>query len=36
MKLARSELITEIDTYAQNTLGVSVMTLMERSCEAVA
>ena len=36
MKLARSELITEIDAYAQNTLGVSVMTLMERSGEAVA
>ena len=36
MKLARSELITEIDSYAQNTLGISVMTLMERSGEAVA
>ncbi len=36
MKLARSELITEIDAYAQNVLGVSVMTLMERSGEAVA
>ena len=36
MKLARSELITEIDAYAQNELGISVMTLMERSGEAVA
>ena len=36
MKLARSELITEIDAYAQNVLGISVMTLMERSGEAVA
>ena len=36
MKLARSELITEIDNYAQNTLGISVLTLMERSGEAVA
>ena len=36
MKLARSELITEIDSYAQNILGVSVMTLMERSGDAVA
>ena len=36
MKLARSELITEIDSYAQNVLGISVMTLMERSGDAVA
>ena len=36
MKLARSELITEIDAYAQNVLGISVLTLMERSGEAVA
>ena len=36
MKLARSELITEIDAYAQNELGISLMTLMERSGEAVA
>lgn len=36
MKLAKSELITEIDAYAQNTLGVSIMTLMERSGDAVA
>ena len=36
MKLARSELITEIDAYAQNVLGISVMTLMERSGDAVA
>ena len=36
MKLAKSELITEIDSYAQNTLGVSIMTLMERSGDAVA
>ena len=36
MKLARSELITEIDSYAQNALGISLLTLMERSGEAVA
>ena len=36
MKLARSELITEIDSYAQNVLGISLLTLMERSGEAVA
>ena len=36
MKLARSELITEIDSYAQNELGISLLTLMERSGEAVA
>ncbi len=35
MKLARSELITEIDAYAQNVLGISVQTLMERSGDAV-
>jgi len=36
MKLATSELISKIDSYAQNTLGISVRTLMERSGEAVA
>ena len=36
MKLARSELISAIDAYAQNELGISVRTLMERSGDAVA
>lgn len=36
MKLANSSLITKIDEYSQNELGISIKTLMERSGDAVA
>lgn len=36
MKLASSKLISNIDEYSQNTLGITILTLMERSGEAVA
>ena len=36
MKLATSAMITKIDEYSQNVLGIPISTLMERSGEAVA
>ena len=36
MKLATSAMISKIDEYSQNVLGIPISTLMERSGEAVA